>query len=145
MKHLTLTVVVLCALGSISSAQSCSDLSIGGTMTAGGDLTFSVTGNAPFAPVFLLGSDMAGTTDIGGVITLGIVNPLAPFLNLQADFSGNATANIGLPPMLPPNLAGFDIYVQALSLDFLGSTPTPSGNILPFGICLSDVESFQLN
>ena len=145
MKRISLiALVAILALSVNTLAQSCSDLTIGGTMVAGGDLSFSVTGNAPFAPVYLLGSDAAGTTNIGGVVTLGIVNPAAPFLTLVADAAGDASFTYNLPPMLPPGLVGFDIYVQAISLDFSGSTPTPFGYNLPFSICLSDVESFQL-
>ncbi|MFT7620005.1 MAG: hypothetical protein ACI97A_003662 [Planctomycetota bacterium] len=145
LQSLALIAIMIAAVSVSVSAQACSDLTIGGTQTGGGDVTFNVTGASMFSPVFLLGSATAGPTDIGGVITLGIESPLIPFWTMFTDMTGTANSTITLPPMLPPNLVGFDIYVQALSLDFAGTTATPSGNSLPFGICLSDVESFQLN
>lgn len=129
------------ALSSFAAAQTCSDLTLGGSGAPGGTVTVDLTGATANAPTFLFIGTTTGSTSIPvgplGTLDLGLEMPFGVFPAGSTDANGALSLSLNVPPGQIPQTT---LYVQATSLGFRinrGGPPT-------IGFCTSDVESVTI-
>ncbi len=149
MKTLLPAVVAFLGLGLLVApvaSQSCSDLTVTGSITGGATLTLDVTG-APAGAMTVLGiSENTGTTSLNfgpiATLSLGIAMPFAVLPMGMTDASGNVSVSFSIPAGFPAGSLPFTtLYAQAVTASF--GMPGPGGPPSAT-FCTSDVEAIAV-
>ncbi len=148
MKILPTFALALCL--TIGASAQCSDITVGGTLVSGGDVSFSVTGAPAESMTLVFVATDTGSFGVGGFFTLGLAMPAIPIGQGMTDANGDFSTTINIPNIpagvLP--MSSLDLYAQSLTISYTIPTfptlPGTGGGFLPFSFCDSDVEAFTI-
>lgn len=153
MKTKTFAAIALCSMAAFLGAQS--DLTVGGTLTSGGTVIFSVTGAPASSPTAVLVSTSAGQTTVGLGLTIDLAAPFLPIAIASTDATGALSVTLNIPTVPASLSQTLNLNAQAVTVDLSGFTvPTLPGaggpgsggfQIPTFTFVKSDVEAFALS
>lgn len=148
MKMLLSSAAVLVLCGGSALSQSCSTLTITGSINAGQTLTIAVAGAGANDPTVLAVSQSLGSTTLNfgplGSLTLDLASPFLFFPLGTTDGNGDVSLSIAIPGNLPPGAAipSHDFHCQAVSIGV--SLPGAGGPPLPsLSFCASNTATLH--